>query len=394
MSDENNTPAPEAAESAVDSSNESLESLAGASNTSYKPELSATDIERQIAEEAETEALNQISEESQEAEATESEEQPEDQSNIDTAASESEVEDAESAREEADEMVEDSDIPEEHKEEAKEEVAKKLYKIKRNGREEEVGEDEMIELAQKGVGAYEKFEEAAKLRKNADQETAKAKEFYKMLKEDLPSLLTHPELGIDKEKVRGELEKYLAGELEEEMLDPKEKELRKYKQELEKLKKEREEQEAKEKELRIQEATKKLAATWEKEIQEALSIENLPKSPRTRQQMIDYMSEAQHIGFDKFTWKDAARKVKSDFVTWQKEIYGSVDEDSIDKVVDPAVLDKVRKAQLKKAKTRVNPSNATRVQEAPKAKPKVANAPSKKPVSDFIEELYRENGID
>src|SRR5690606_6761136 len=101
-----------------------------------------------------------------------------------------------------------------------------------------------------------------------------------------------------------------------------------------------------------------------------------------------------HIGFDKFTWKDAARKVKSDFVTWQKEIYGSVDEDSIDRVVDPAILDKVRKAQLKKAKSKVAPSNPTRVQEAPKSASKPAIKPSKKPVSDFIEELYRENGID
>lgn len=340
------------------------------------------------------ESLEEATEESESSEQEESNEQ-EDLSGEENSA---DIADAQEAVSEAEDIVNDSDIPEEDKDAAKAEIAQRIYKAKILGEEKQFDvsnpEDvkELLDGYQKGVAAYEKFEEAAKLRKQSEAESERAKEFLRLLKEDLPSLLAHPDLDLDSEYVKGVAEKILAGKIEEEFLTPEQKRIRELESELERQKAESEEIKKSEEQAKLEEASKNLAAEWENQIMEVLPKYKLPSSPKTVLQMIDYMERAKAIGYSQFSWDDAAKRVRKDFVDWQNEIYGSVKDDDLDHLVPNKVKERVRKSTVSKAKQSVKKPAAANTKSVSSSTSK-PDKPKKLHMSDFLNEVYKEAGL-
>lgn len=340
------------------------------------------------------ESLEEATEESESSEQEESNEQ-EDLSGEENSA---DIADAQEAVSEAEDIVNDSDIPEEDKDAAKAEIAQRIYKAKILGEEKQFDvsnpEDvkELLDGYQKGVAAYEKFEEAAKLRKQSEAESERAKEFLRLLKEDLPSLLAHPDLDLDSEYVKGVAEKILAGKIEEEFLTPEQKRIRELESELERQKAESEEIKKSEEQAKLEEASKNLATEWENQIMEVLPKYKLPSSPKTVLQMIDYMERAKAIGYSQFSWDDAAKRVRKDFVDWQNEIYGSVKDDDLDHLVPNKVKERVRKSTVSKAKQSVKKPAAANTKSVSSSTSK-PDKPKKLHMSDFLNEVYKEAGL-
>ena len=103
----------------------------------------------------------------------------------------------------------------------------KKWKLKAGKQEREVtSEAELVRLAQLGIGANEKFEQAAKTRKQAE-------EVLEIIQKNPAEALT--KLGFD---VRKLAEEYLAEKIQEEMLTPEQKKVKEMEQQLKKDKKE------------------------------------------------------------------------------------------------------------------------------------------------------------
>src|SRR5439155_16062490 len=75
-------------------------------------------------------------------------------------------------------------------------LARKL-KLKVDGREEELPEEEVVKWAQMGRAAQKRFQEASEKRKQAE-------DFIRMLKEDPISVLSNPAIGVDFRKLAEE----------------------------------------------------------------------------------------------------------------------------------------------------------------------------------------------
>jgi len=96
--------------------------------------------------------------------------------------------------------------------------APKKYKLKVDGREEELDEESVSKLAQMGRASSKRFQEAAQSRKQSE-------DFIKMLKEDPASVLTNPAIGIDLRKFA---EDYLMKQYEQEKMTPEQRQMKDY----------------------------------------------------------------------------------------------------------------------------------------------------------------------
>lgn len=318
---------------------------------------------------------------------------------LETAESPGEIATAQESYAEADQALENSDLTDEQKEEARHEIAQKIYKAKIDGEEQEfdVSNPEDVEELLKGyqlaVGAGKRFEEAAALRKQAQQDTKMAQELLKLLKESPESVLMHPDIGYTEEQLQEFAEKVIAKKIEEEQLTPEQKKIKELEVQLEKERKEREQATKQEQELAIKEAQEYYENTFTEEINKVLPKYGLPKSPKTVSQMAQYLITAKEAGAD-LDFDRAARMVKRDLDLWNKEVYGSLDGEDLVKALNPQVLDKVRKTLLQKAKQQPKTTPAKTVDTASSAQTKARPESPKVPIKDFMDELKKEYGLD
>lgn len=216
----------------------------------------------------------------------------------------------------------------------------KRYKVKVDGQELEVDEAELLAGYQTRKAADKKFQEAAMTRKQAE-------EFVSLLKTDPIKVLTHPGLGVD---FRQLAEQYLVQQLEEEMLDPRDRELKKYKAMVE------EQETAKKRELERQEAeraqqlTARYTEDYSNQIVEALKTSGLPKTERTVKAMAQYL----HLGLQQGVDLKAAEVVefvKQDYINAQKELFSALDGDTLLSILGEDVANKIRKSDVKRLKS-------------------------------------------
>ena len=95
------------------------------------------------------------------------------------------------------------------------ETAERKYKLKINGVEKEYGEAEVIRRAQHFESADQKFQDAAKSRKQVES-------FLAALKSNPMEVLANPNLGFNFREIA---EQYLAKEYRQEMMSPEQQEL-------------------------------------------------------------------------------------------------------------------------------------------------------------------------
>lgn len=194
--------------------------------------------------------------------------------------------------------------------------ALRKFKLKVDGQEVEVDEEELKRGYAHQKAANKRFQEGVKAKKQAE-------EFIKMLKDDPLKVLSHPDIGHD---VRRLAEEYLTAQLEEEMLDPKEKELRQLKKENETYK-EKVEREKAEAQAKIQEQLKqKYAKEYSDKFVVALKETGLPPTKASVAKMATYVARAASIGY-KIEPLEAAKLVKEDI---QNEVGGEFFGENID----------------------------------------------------------------
>lgn len=215
----------------------------------------------------------------------------------------------------------------------------RMLKVKVDGKEVELPESEVLELASAGRASTQRFQEAAKMRKEAEEllKFAKAnpKEFFQ-------------KTGMN---AREWAEKYLIEELQAEAMSPEQRKARENEDKLRKY--EADEKGRKDQELNEerQRATAVERERLDKLFTSALYESGLPRTPYT----VKRMAELQLINIKnkyELNASQLAKLVKEDYVSEQKALLGSLDGDQLIEFMGPENAKKFSKAQIAKLKAR------------------------------------------
>lgn len=224
---------------------------------------------------------------------------------------------------------------------AKEAAAEALrkFKLKVDGQEVEVDEEELKRGYTHQKAANKKLQEGLKAKKQAE-------EFISMMKDKGKLFDAIKKLGHDP---RALSEEFLASQLEEEMLDPREKELRDAKNRL----KAYEELEKKQKEAiqkqREEELRKKYSEDYTTQFVEALKTTGLPPTKPMVAEMAKYIARSAKIGFE-MTAQEAAKLVKEDLELAYRNLYGEADAETLVKLLGDQGLQKIRSFDTQRLK--------------------------------------------
>jgi hypothetical protein len=212
--------------------------------------------------------------------------------------------------------------------------------------DQEIDESEVIKVFKERKGhqqaANKKLQEGIKLQKRSE-------EFLAAMKN--PETLTDTllKLGWEKKQIRDLAEKFLAGELEEEMLDPKDKELRDTRNKL-KTYEEKEALSKKEQEQKENETLKaKYAKQYEEEFIEALKTTDLPATKDMVAEMAKYIARAAKIKMP-MTALEAVKLVQQDVEARNKHLFSNLSPEAIVKLVGEDGLKKLREYDVSKLK--------------------------------------------
>jgi len=240
----------------------------------------------------------------------------------------------------------------ETQEAAKQEAARRL-KLKVRGREMELDEGEVIRRAELAEGAEQKFQEAAQLRKQAEQ-------FFQTLLSDPMSVLTHPELA-DKIKFRELAENYLSQELQKEMLSPEQRELqelRDYRQKQQKATEDaQKEQLTRTQQQEMAKLQQRAAQEYDVKISEVLQQSDLPKNAHTVKRVAEMLYNALQKGYD-LDVQTAVDMVREGYMTEISSLVGGLEGPSLIKALGPDIVKKLRKHDLAQLKAKTQPTES------------------------------------
>jgi len=245
-------------------------------------------------------------------------------------------------------------VPAEPKRESEDDYLKKIVKRKVNGKEVEMTVEEALRKADLYGGAEDKFQEAAKLRKEVES-------FVDSLKSN--PLGTLKQLGID---VRDHAEQYLTEEVQREMMSPEEREL----QELRQFKQQQEdgraqeEMTAKERQQQAQEnqARSQAQQFYDHKITEVLSQSNLPKTPYTVKRVAGLLKTALSKGYE-LPIETAVDMVRGEFTNDVSSMAGTADVNQLIKLLGPDIIKRLRKHDLDSIKAKRTPATPADIAE-------------------------------
>jgi len=281
------------------------------------PEQSAAEVEASVAQSA-----NESSEDTTESSGTE--------------------EVAEASNDELQDVVDSKTATAEQKEEARQELVKRL-KLKVNGREieEEIDfsdDDKLREILQKGYAADEKFQKASSLEKQMRQ-------FAQLLQSDpIQALIA---AGHNPDELA---EKYMQQRIEEMQKSPEQLQLEKLQKEVEKERKAREQLEQEKlqaEQMRIQE---EYSRQLDDEITSALSKSELPKSPYVVKRIAENLMIAIDQGNEDVTVSQILPIVEKQIKQEIRQMFEALPEEIVEKVLGTNVSEKLRKRRIQKAK--------------------------------------------
>lgn len=218
-------------------------------------------------------------------------------------------------------------------------VPKKMFKVKVNGQEMEVDEQELLTGYQTRKSADEKFREASMSKKQAE-------EFVNLLRTNPLKVLNNPNLGIDMKKLA---EDYLIAQMEEESLSPEQRELKEAKSKLQSFEEEKKRIESEKEEAAKAELRQRHTESYTKDITSALETSGLPRTEHTVKRMAYYMHQALKRGYD-LSASDVADLVKQDYINEHKSLFGGLDGDMLLKLLGDDVANKIRKHDVSKIK--------------------------------------------
>lgn len=223
------------------------------------------------------------------------------------------------------------------KEAAREAIRK--HKLKVDGQEIEVDEDELKRGYSHQRAANKILQEGKAARKQAE-------EFLEMMKDPGKFFETARKLGHDP---RGLAEHYLVSQLEEELLDPKERELRHTRAELEQFKSAQQREKDAFEAKRSQALTAQYAKDYENQFVAALESHDLPPDKQTISAMATYIGRAAEIGFE-MSAGEAATLVRQDFERRHASIFKNVEGERLNKLLGDEIANKIRKYDVSRLK--------------------------------------------
>lgn len=225
----------------------------------------------------------------------------------------------------------------EHNKEAPTQAEIRKMKLKFDGQEQEMTEQEVISLAQQGKSSQKRFQEAAQAKKEAEAT-------IKFLKENPREAMK--QLGLDPRKFS---EEYLMEVLTEEAMSPEqkahrdmEKKLRKYEAD-EKALKEKEQQDE------FQKLEARALEELDRTFVDALGKSGLTKTPWTVKRMAQLQMACIKKGYEPNA-TELAKILREDYIEEQKALFGSYEGDKLIEILGPDIVKKLSKAQVAKLK--------------------------------------------
>lgn len=222
----------------------------------------------------------------------------------------------------------------------KKEAAAILKKLKIRGKEMEVDDSKYHEYAQKGAAATETWQEAAKMKKEADA-------FMARLKSDPRSVLTDPNLGIDFRKVA---EDFLYDKITEESLSPEQKAQRDKERRLEILEAQAKERAESESERERQAEHNHYRNEYDQKITKALTASGLPKTTGTVRRVAEYLRQDIQDGIDRDP-AEYIETVRQDYIEDIKELISKLDGKTLIKMFGEETAKKMRISDLERLKS-------------------------------------------
>lgn len=193
-----------------------------------------------------------------------------------------------------------------------------------------------------------------------------AEDFINLMKNKDSLFDVIQKLGHDPRKLT---EEYLASQLEDEMMDPRDKELRDAKKKLQHIEDMERRQKQAVEDQRNNELKAKYAEDYNKQFVAALSETGLPPTKPMVAEMAKYIHRSAAIGF-KMTAIEAAQLVKEDIQMAHQRLVGDADGDMLMKLLGEDVANKIRKFDTSKVK---NPEQYLRTPENQNHEPKERN---------------------
>lgn len=215
---------------------------------------------------------------------------------------------------------------------AKEVAEARKYKVKVNGQDLEVDEGELLR-------GYSHQRHANKVLQEGMQARKQAEKFIELMKTPEQFFEAAKKLGHDPRLLA---EKYLVSQLEDEMLDPKDKELRTVKSKLKALEDMETAQKAKVEADRVEVLKKKFSENYTQQFTAALRDTEIPATKGTVAEMAKYIARSAELGYE-MTALEAAKLVKEDIQTAQQRLIGEADGEALIKLLGEEIANKVRK---------------------------------------------------
>lgn len=250
-------------------------------------------------------------------------------------------------------------------------------KLKVNGEEIEVDYETMKRDYQIRKASDKKFHEASMKEKRVE-------EFLNILKTDPKKILMNKNLGLD---VRQLAEEILVEHLQDEMMDPKDRELNKYKKQLADIEENERSRRQKMESEQAQELREKYSENYSNEIVDALKIGNLPKTQHTVRRMAHYMQQALKQGYD-VKAKDVVDLVRNDYINEQKFLFSEMNEDVLADILGEENVKKIRRYEAKRLKNNNFP-RTPKMQGEVEVRKKSTNTKGKLTVEQWKQKLKR-----
>ena len=247
--------------------------------------------------------------------------------------------------------------------------------LKVNGKQKEIKDyNDMVRLAQLGLAANEKFQQAS-------EKIRQAEAIVELLQTNPEKALAR--LGFD---VREMAENYLRQELEKEVLTDEQRKVLELEQKLAEYEEEKKNKEEQEKANRIAELQRHYEAELSDKIINAIETYKLPRNERTISRIAEKLYVALESGYE-IDPIDIAPLVKQEIEEELKGMYGTLDVDDMLSLLGEDNLKKIREYELKKVKEKA-PQNPIKTTPVATAVSEENSAPkTKKAARDFFKEL-------
>lgn len=275
--------------------------------------------------------------------------------------------------------VEETQEQEETVEGEKEETPEPEYELKLNGKAEKWKLSKILQKAQISEAGSRAFEEASRLKKEAEALRAKQRDHREILSDkDL------------KAKIREEIEREIYEELQAESMTPEQKRNAEYEKELRYWR----EKDVVEKKRRDQEQfdaeVKKHFEEYSVTVKDAIKKVGLPDNGRVIRRMTELLDK--NLDLDDPLPTDAiAEMVRDELIAEQRQLMESLDEDKMLSYMDDKVAKKFKKAILAKYKSVPNPVKPDKAPvkvEKDRANEPADNSPAD--IEDYLERKRKE----